>query len=603
MSSGVGRRIVPVLIVAALFAPLALMLASASETTVFHETWDTAVVTPPDNTVWPNWTLSASANLWYNGDQDSDHLRYALRVFDQDCTNAVNGCSMRTSSFKAPGDNSVYYGPDSGYMASLRQTLASGVTNSINMTFMYMNADPGSLDVYVTAEVLGSGASGCGGLMKLLMTAGPQDSSRTIQFFTDRTGNPEPFSTVVGDLPALDTWYRVTARYNFTQGLAQVFVHDTAGNLVLQSTPLALSLCTYVGSITALQIDTTRTDGYAGQHYYFDELRLVDSSGPSDMALVEIDQDSDGYPDAVESVLCSRLAVRNLLNNDLGGSAGRCTSSTNYAAPVSPPPPVQQIVLPVPNGVAARGPDADNDGVPAYVWYDTNEFVLRLDNPSASEVRAGDEQRIVLDQNDSNANVPAPQNTCQIVGIPTAAVTRPDNDADGVPGSIVVPTATLCLDRSTSPPTFTFTQGDNVAEANVDPDDSDPNNPGVSGTYTTPNVITNVTWGPDADNDKIPAYKRVWHVNYTIDVADPTAAPVPQYGYTQVTMDQQDSNRNSPVFFLSSADADGDWIPTIVEPTLCSFDDQNSELDGSCNIGNTNYNPPSWFLAAISSVP
>lgn len=587
-----ARKHRPLIVILA--ALLALTLASAADTTMFHETWDTAVVTPPDTTAWAAWARESQSPLLYNDDTYADIQLYGLRVFDQSCTIAVNMCSVRTSSHWGAGDNSEHY--VFGFSSFMRQTVSVPVTDSLNTTFWYMNEDPGTSDLYVRVDFANCGR------VALLLTAGSGSLSNTVEIQTiTPTGT---VSQPVGDLPTLDTWYRITAKMNVTQDLAQAFIHDSAGTLLKTSDPITLPCSLSTSTATEIELEARHTAGWDGNHYHIDDLQLVDPEGVGDEPLSVDDDDSDGFSDSVERVLCGRNGIRNLLANDLGGIAGSCSSSTDYDPPTTPEPPIKEIRLPIPNGVSNEGPDADSDGYPSYVAYETNTFVIDLEDPQNSGVDsdAGDALVIPVDPNDNNSNIPAPQNTCQLIGIPTATVTRDDNDNDGVPGSIIVASATLCVDTSTTPPTYSFTEGDTVQEIAVDPDDSDPNNP-VASVYTTPNIISNVTYGPDADNDKIPAYVRYYHVNYTIDANDPTTAPVPSYGYTQTTWDPNDNNRNDPVPFLSSADGDGDWIPTIVEPTLCDYQDDNIPQDGDCNLAQTDYIPPSWFQQVISSVP
>lgn len=297
------------------------------------------------------------------------------------------------------------------------------------------------------------------------------------------------------------------------------------------------------------------------------------------------DLDNDKVPDGAEPYLCGSEAVREQINAI--GSVGSCVGYTDYV------PPLVGFSLEVPSD-HTLGPDADNDGMPAYlrVFY-TNVTYNTQDGLNLYPGRYVD---YPIDRWEDDANLPLVSRICAPQVLPSVAV-GPDADGDGFPTWVKVARHEACFDRRFPSDPVTYHNAVEVTTQTVDSNDADPNVPVQS--QVTVSRPTSAVYAPDMDNDTIPAGVTVTWVDLTFDRRYPTAPPMQTERAVFQAIDANDNNRNVPVPWVE-VDTDGDWIANGAEPVLCSAQNNANPLDGTCSSGN--YAPPSWLQGVLRVV-
>jgi hypothetical protein len=156
-----------------------------------------------------------------------------------------------------------------------------------------------------------------------------------------------------------------------------------------------------------------------------------------------------------------------------------------------------------------------------------------------------------------------------------------DDDNDDVPDSVE---REICA-REVNQQVFDSTEntGQCTSSTNYDPVRS-----------VSMRVPTNVSNGPDSDDDDMPAYVTVHYTNFTVDREDPSAT-TSNAGDEQYTLDEHDERPNRPVVsvvctpldvptgFNAPVDEDDDGFPSYVEVT-------KGEVCGDRRDGSTDVN-------------
>jgi hypothetical protein len=244
----------------------------------------------------------------------------------------------------------------------------------------------------------------------------------------------------------------------------------------------------------------------------------------------------------------------------------------------------QATVGPVPVGILP-GPDADRDGVPATVTFQTVKLVLDRRSANPVSIVAGTPDTRTVDGNDADPNVPVQSIITVGTPIPTGLSFGPDNDGDGVPQWASVRMSIVTIDRRESDP-FTFQDASPVT-LGLDSDDGNPDVP-IPGHRQTVSAPTYVAVMSDADGDGVPSRVRISWTDVTVDRTQPT--PVTTGSHTSnVYVDPDDADRNDPVPY-DAFDGDADGVPDEAEFAVCLVEDRRTPSDGTCS--GDDYTPP-----------
>lgn len=539
-------------LVFALFATALYPLVSA-ETTVSEETWDGTNAC----NVWPGWAYESSAAS----------VPVPCDVFGQNCSDAVSACSLSLGPQTVPEDHNLLRGV----------SLAN--TDGYRFSFHVRPTGGKEFDVALSSEAQ-------------FLTVYP----RGLHGSGAPVFSPPGASETLPDYPVSNEWYRFEINVG-GPNTADPLNYPTQLSIYRQSGALWASSIVHrntMQNVGHMQVHTVcfLASGCPGTSL-MDEfsLRAADAFDPPGIELV--DNDGDGISDFVEIILCGSADTREVINAI--GTAGSCPTISDYT------PPTTSISIPLVS-VPVIGPDADGDRFPAYVLVQTQTFTFDPLRPGGAKFTPGATlANLTIDPNDGNDQIPAGSTVCLPEVVPSIAP-QTDADGDGVPSRLVIVKNRVCA-TATNPPTISTMPVGALIDQQVDPDDSDPNTPNAPPAryFTTPDFVVGATWSQDADNDKIPAYLYLTKANFTFDRENPTAIPTQQNNVTSHQWDPDDSNRNVPVPLLTTVDADGDFIPEIIEPHLCNRQNDNFDDDGTCS--GTNYNPPTAFNQVISEIP
>ncbi|HEX2021695.1 MAG TPA: hypothetical protein VHH36_03230, partial [Candidatus Thermoplasmatota archaeon] len=239
--------------------------------------------------------------------------------------------------------------------------------------------------------------------------------------------------------PGTSHWYSHQTVGPATTRLAPVsgtdvdlYVWDSTCQLLLCSSSLggsSVDQCSVSGGAN-YKVEVRHWSGAGGY-----TIRFSGASG----AIVDPDTDGDGIPDVAEAALCGPAAVRQLVNDNLR-SVGTCATPADF---VGNPDHVKRAT--VPKGVV-RGPDADNDGFPAYVTVERQEIVF---NPWTKEkvfVNVAPSEVHAVDTQDNDANFPV-LSTITIGPLQTGATVGGDADQDFLPSGVTVTRESITFDR------------------------------------------------------------------------------------------------------------------------------------------------------------
>ena len=300
---------------------------------------------------------------------------------------------------------------------------------------------------------------------------------------------------------------------------ADLYVWDnTCQNLLCASTygTGAVDTCTVNGGFD-YHVEVRH---YSGVGDYVIDFSAVSAPVP--------DVDQDAVPDDVERSVCGRQAVHDTINGAYP-YLGRCASMTDYQGN-----PILDRDVDVPTNVRP-GPDADRDGVPAYVTVERTRVSFRTWSQSHVQTSPASSILVPVDTRDNDASWPA-QSVFTVGPVPTGGWVGADQDGDRLPGFVYVTSTTYTVDRRD----------------------------GSSSSASTTNGVV-VDRNDQNANDPLPVQDTVDRVMAIVNAV------------------------------RDIVDKDRDLVPDASEPALCSVEDRNTDLDGHCTVGangTPDYHPP-----------
>lgn len=533
----IGPRRTALLVAIAVAAPFALVAlpgAAVADTTVFSEDFETSG--------FPGWTVSGAAT--------------------RDCAIGQSGCSLKL----APTTG--------GSTASVERTINAAMGNGVILSFYFRgSAITGNTDTSVLVSFASGGSSA------LSLTDGPATANNGLRLFS-------PGSNQFFGVWALeDTWYRAELVFDTTNDAVRAQIYEASGTVPIAASG-TLAIPSAASTISTIKFSASSTLSSGTVQFRYDTLRVVDPS--PDVPLGLPDTDGDGIPQDLETLVCGREVVRNIING-ASETLGSCPSSTNYV------PPVHAATIEAVEG-AEMGPDADNDDIPAYIRVKTAKYTVSSAPPHLSTENTGGID-LTIDMFEGNDQLPVIDHVCTPIPIAAGAgLSNTDADNDDFPAFAVITRSNVCADRTEPDPIIESDAGS--LQQVVDPDDADPGNP-LTTSVTLPPVPTAARFGPDNDKDAIPSTREIQMTTMTVyrtDVQNPDL----ENEWQATTLDPNDNNRNSPVPY-SLVDSDADWVPDASETWLCLAEDDNMEIDGTCNSG-SNYVPPSWYQMVLHMI-
>jgi hypothetical protein len=317
----------------------------------------------------------------------------------------------------------------------------------------------------------------------------------------------------------------------------------------------------------------------------------VATMGPATVLLSSpsTDRDQDNVPDTVEAELCDRPVTAKAI---LAGQVGRCVTAQDWL----PPNVAQRTFLPA---TIVMGPDADRDGLPAYVRLDGMDVAVNPFSANPITLTKTSGKTVSVDEgssgDDSNRNVPLVSGVKMPIAIPLGYEMMRDGDRDDLPSAVQVKMVYLMLDRSS--PLKTIASFDDAADVlvPVDSHDDDASQPVVD-VLRVSYVPTRAWHDGDADEDLVPHALTVEYANITVDRRVKVASErvsIATSALKQV-LDQDDGARDNVVQW-SLIDKDVDFVPDEVEAVFCLLEKKSDPSDGVCDASGKDYGAVAGF--------